>query len=203
MTLRLQMIMGFARPCAFPPRRQAELPLPAQGEPPRRAVSRPRRGCPVAASIGEASAPAIVAVRRETADRTGARDRGCGGAARRRVDLFAEGPTPKWALPLPSAGGRRAERHPSVRFQDRRSAAGHLSRRWRHAEADGGRRRSCGRDDIRSRLIGLRWSDRPFAGVQSGLKTGFHFPGSCSNVAPAAIAATVFENRPFNQCGED
>jgi len=56
---------------------------------------------PVATRIGATPAPAIVSVRQEAA---GPRKRFVVDVAAKpgaAVDLFAEGPTPQWALPLP------------------------------------------------------------------------------------------------------
>ena len=83
-----------------------------------------------------------------------ARDRRCRCARAANVDLFAEGPTADWALPLPepvaAAPGVRA-----LRLRARWPAAGRQGR-GRHAQADGGRRRRGDRGADTSRLI--RWA---------------------------------------------
>ena len=84
-----------------------------------------------ALDAAEARVPKPVTAARSRADRQ-ARQRRQGEAAgvrrSRRADrragrLFAEGPTPEWALPIPQAGARRARRTPAFRLRARRPAA--------------------------------------------------------------------------------
>ncbi len=58
---------------------------------------------PKKVALGEGSQLVIRSVRREWRGRAAACDRRCRRATGAGTDLFAEGPTPAWALPLPAA----------------------------------------------------------------------------------------------------
>ena len=56
------------------------------------------------------------------------------------VSLFVEGPTPDWALPVPSTARTQPARGQALRLRTRRPASGRKPRR-RRAQTDAGRRR--------------------------------------------------------------
>ena len=108
---------------------------------------------PQHAALGDGAPLAIRSVRRE--DGAG-RPRvivDVAAPAGAEVDLFAEGPTPDWALPVPDAGRRRAGGPAALRLRARRRCRPAPSSEGaaHHADRGRGRRRDRGHDP--SRLI--------------------------------------------------
>jgi DsbC/DsbD-like thiol-disulfide interchange protein len=96
--LRLDLNYAVCERYCAPVEAKAELTLPGRAD--NRALAASEARVPKPAALGQAGSLAITAIRREA----GARSRvfvdvtASAGAA---VELFAEGPTPDWALPVP------------------------------------------------------------------------------------------------------
>ena len=96
--LRVDLNYAVCERYCVPMGAKSELKLPGRADTPALAASEARVPKPVA--LGQAGPLAITGIRRET----GARPRvvvDVTAAAGAAVELFAEGPTPDWALPLP------------------------------------------------------------------------------------------------------
>jgi len=100
-TVRLDLAYGVCETMCVPARADLELILPVRSGDHDDLMAEAEARVPVATRIGATPAPAIVSVRQEAA---GPRKRFVVDVAAKpgaAVDLFAEGPTPQWALPLP------------------------------------------------------------------------------------------------------
>ncbi len=98
--LRLAMDYGACEKLCVPARARAELRLGASGAH-EDAVATAEKRVPVKSTIGSGAPLAVTAVRRES---SGGKPRvivDVAAPAGSSVDLFAEGPSPDWALPLP------------------------------------------------------------------------------------------------------
>ena len=150
-TLRLKLDYAVCEKLCVPAQGKAELALTGRPASRAGALAEAEARVPKKLALGEGSPLAIKSVRKED------------GAARPRVivdvaappgspvALFAEGPTPDWALPVPAAM-RRARRPAAFRVRPRRrTARGQVSEPAHHAHRGRRERRDRGRHP--SRLI--------------------------------------------------
>jgi DsbC/DsbD-like thiol-disulfide interchange protein len=98
--LRLDLDYAICAKLCVPAQAKAELTLGGARTAHEHTVLAAEARVPKRSAIGESSPLAISAARRETPSRVVVDVRAPGEA---KVDLFAEGPTPSWALPLPDA----------------------------------------------------------------------------------------------------
>jgi len=97
-TLRLDLDYAVCEKLCVPAEAKAELALASARTSQEAALTAAEARVPQRRSLGEASSLSIRAVRREARDRVVVDVIAPAGTS---VDLFAEGPTPDWALPLP------------------------------------------------------------------------------------------------------
>jgi DsbC/DsbD-like thiol-disulfide interchange protein len=98
-TLRLDLDYAVCEKLCVPVEAKAELALARARTSHEAALAAAEGRVPQRRSLGEASALSVRAVRREARDRVVVDVIAPAGTS---VDLFAEGPTPDWALPLPA-----------------------------------------------------------------------------------------------------
>jgi DsbC/DsbD-like thiol-disulfide interchange protein len=95
-TVRLRLDYAICEKLCVPVDAKAELTVSRDRTPHEAALTAAQARVPKRSTLGAASLPAITAVQREASGRIVV-----DVAAKGSVDLFAEGPTPEWALPLP------------------------------------------------------------------------------------------------------
>ena len=99
--LRLKLGYGICEKLCVPAEAEAELVLSGAASSHERALAAAEARVPKPSALGEDRAFAIRAVRRETGSTRPRIVIDVSAPATASVDIFAEGPTPDWALPLP------------------------------------------------------------------------------------------------------
>jgi DsbC/DsbD-like thiol-disulfide interchange protein len=97
--LRLDLDYAICEKLCVPAEAKAELVLPRGRTAHEAALAAARARVPKPSTVGAASTPAIRAVAHDAAAKRVTVDVAAGTSG--TLDLFAEGPTPEWALPLP------------------------------------------------------------------------------------------------------
>ena len=171
--LRLTLDYAICEKLCIPVQARAELTIKAGGT----AALRDRRGRKDRAAAAPLGADAPLSLKAMHARRRRQAARACWSISRHRPALrstvFAEGPTPDWALPVPGQGRRRARRAAALCLRARRPAA-RRQRQGRRTEGDRGRRRPR--------------RSRPPSGSTNAARCAY-FAAICSN-GPAAADNT-------------
>jgi DsbC/DsbD-like thiol-disulfide interchange protein len=102
-TLRLRLDYGVCEKLCVPAQAQSELALPASRSSHDRRLAEAEARVPKKAALGEGAILAIRSVRHEPLSPRGRVTVEVSAPAGSSVALFAEGPTPDWALPVPLA----------------------------------------------------------------------------------------------------
>ena len=140
-TLRLKLDYAVCEKLCVPAEGKAELVLGRRPSSAGRCARRSRRrACRRRSPSAQVGRSPIRSVRREDGAAAPRVVVDVAAPAGTDVALFAEGPTPEWALPVPARDRRRAGRPAALRVRARRRAARRQIRRRRH-HAHGGRGR--------------------------------------------------------------
>ena len=151
-TLRLSLDYAVCETLCIPAKGKAELALPNAAGSQEAALNAAEARVPKPRAIGEGAALAIRKIWRDTASGKPRVLVEVAAPAGVEVDLFAEGPAPDWALPLPASGRGRRRRHQTVRLRTRWPAHRRDTRRG-GPQAHRDRRTGGDRGRISPRLI--------------------------------------------------